>query len=89
MKSYLIGGLCLAMLGGCNASNEDELRSEMREAREAEDDLREAKIEQREAALEAAEEKQDEVDAARRKVEREQEDVEKELNERPPDPVIE
>jgi hypothetical protein len=47
------------------------------------------KIEQREAALEAAEEKQDEVDAARRKVEREQEDVEKELNERPPDPVIE
>lgn len=95
MKYQLVVSRCSLLLlaalslAGCMTSREDQLRTEMREAREAQDELREAKIEQQEAAIEAAEAKQDEVDAARRNVERESQDVEQTLTNEPVvDPVV-
>ena len=68
----------LFLLAGC-ATEEEELRSEMRDVREAHDELREAEIRQQEAAAEAAEDVQDDVNAAKRKLEQEREEVQEEL----------
>lgn len=72
------------LIVGC-ASEEEQLRSEMRDVREAHDELREAEIRQQEAAAEAAEDVQDDVEAAKRKLEREREEVREELRDEPAD----